>query len=418
MRQRPQKKQDKYRHILVAVAGQTPQIITETLYYLLIKSQPPVPISEIVVITTGKGKEFVKRALLDPLGGQLAAFCREYGIPPGKIKFADDAEHILTLKRLPTVKPQRGKNKAIAAPTAALPELDDIRSSEDNRHLAQQMLSIIKNLTGDPQTALHCSIAGGRKTMSAYLALALTLYGRKQDTLSHVLVPEEFESNNKFFFPPKHNRTIPIRRGMELDLAQTKDAHIELAEIPFIRLREALGEWFSLVDKSVEEIIQTIQYELNLLRNSAQPQLTVDLNKRSISDGAKEVNLPPIRLALYAYFAYARMEAKGFDPAPPGALAVLPRELDLEKFAWFYRQVCSYSEERFSKWLQDAKSKGKLSDNILSYISRINKAIKEAGLSAQLEITPHRKYGDTTYAILIDPEQIKLVEKYSAHALR
>jgi len=38
------------RHVFVAVLGQTPQIVTETLYALMVERR--IPISEVFVITT------------------------------------------------------------------------------------------------------------------------------------------------------------------------------------------------------------------------------------------------------------------------------------------------------------------------------------------------------------------------------
>jgi CRISPR-associated protein (TIGR02584 family) len=65
MKQRKQQIKKAHRHVLVAVAGQTPQIITETLYALMVQHRPPLPISEIYVITTAKGAATAQRALLD-----------------------------------------------------------------------------------------------------------------------------------------------------------------------------------------------------------------------------------------------------------------------------------------------------------------------------------------------------------------
>jgi CRISPR-associated protein (TIGR02584 family) len=41
--------------------------------------------------------------------------------------------------------------------------------------------------TADPQASLHVSIAGERKTMGFYVGYALSLFGRTQGRLSHVL---------------------------------------------------------------------------------------------------------------------------------------------------------------------------------------------------------------------------------------
>ncbi|MBF4102237.1 hypothetical protein INT80_01850 [Gallibacterium anatis] len=45
---------------------------------------------------------------------------------------------------------------------------------------------------------MHVSIAGGRKTMGFFAGYALSLYGRAQDSLSHVLVSAEYEAIQNF----------------------------------------------------------------------------------------------------------------------------------------------------------------------------------------------------------------------------
>ena len=69
-------------------------------------------------------------------------------------------------------------------------EMTDIRSPEDNLSAADQVAKLIRELTNDPDRQLHVSLAGGRKTMSFYLGYALSIFGRDDDRLSHVLVDE------------------------------------------------------------------------------------------------------------------------------------------------------------------------------------------------------------------------------------
>ena len=52
--------------ILVAVAGITPQVITETLYYLTQECDPPVALTEIYVLTTQPGRQRVLTELSHP----------------------------------------------------------------------------------------------------------------------------------------------------------------------------------------------------------------------------------------------------------------------------------------------------------------------------------------------------------------
>ena len=165
------------RHLLLCVAGLTPQIITETLYALT--QQQRERIDEIRVITTLRGRNRIVQSLLDPQQGRFTAFCRDYGIDPASIAFSEET---ITLLRTPDGR-----------------MLDDIRSVDDNGHAANQICEIVRELTRDPRTRLHASAAGGRKTMSIYLTAAMQLFGRTQDRLSHVLVSEPFETHPEFY---------------------------------------------------------------------------------------------------------------------------------------------------------------------------------------------------------------------------
>ncbi len=49
--------------------------------------------------------------------------------------------------------------------------LADIRSCQDSETFLELILRVLWDKTSDPRTAVHCSLAGGRKTMSTYMAL-------------------------------------------------------------------------------------------------------------------------------------------------------------------------------------------------------------------------------------------------------
>lgn len=74
--------------------------------------------------------------------------------------------------------------------------MDDIISPEDNERAADCITAWIKDAAADDDAALHVSLAGGRKTMGYYVGYALSLFGRAQDRLSHVLVDDRYERMN------------------------------------------------------------------------------------------------------------------------------------------------------------------------------------------------------------------------------
>ncbi len=169
------------RRILLVVIGMTPQIVTETLYKLAVQGRPAFVPTEIHLITTSEGAESAKLALLG-LGTEPGWFQRlqeDYSLPP--IHFGEDTVHVIA--------DTEGNF------------IDDDQSTAHNRIASDFITHTVHAMTEDPDSALHVSLAGGRKTMSFYAGYALSLYGRLQDRLSHVLVSEPFQ-NREFFYPP------------------------------------------------------------------------------------------------------------------------------------------------------------------------------------------------------------------------
>src|SRR4030042_4391817 len=163
-------KETKFKEVLIFVAGTTPQIITESIY-ALIHQNPPVYPDEIYVITTTHGNKLIKENLID--SKRFIEFCKEFKLREG----------ILNEDSIVVVKGHNGNM------------LDDIKEAQDNKSLGDFITNFIKTKASDDKTRLHCSLAGGRKTMSFYMGSALQLFGRPWDKLYHVLVTPEFESN-------------------------------------------------------------------------------------------------------------------------------------------------------------------------------------------------------------------------------
>lgn len=207
-----------YREILVFVIGTTPQIVTETLYCLTQEVKTPVYPDEIHIITTTQGKQKVDEELIGK--GRLSAFFQEFGLKP--IPLSESSIHVI-----------RGGQD--------LP-LEDVREPSENEAMGDFIVSFLKDKARDMTVRLHCSLAGGRKTMSFYLGSALQLFGRPWDKLYHVLVSPEFESHPEFYYKPKKGRVLEIREasGKITRKLNTRDARISLVELPFIRLRDKI----------------------------------------------------------------------------------------------------------------------------------------------------------------------------------
>ncbi|HPE05641.1 MAG TPA: CRISPR-associated ring nuclease Csm6, partial [Thauera sp.] len=274
------------RRILLAVTGLSPQIVTETLYALAIATDPPFIPTEIHLVTTAEGAERARLALLSDKLGWFHRLCLDYTLPP----IAFDATHIHVLRD-----------------TDGRP-MSDIRSPQDNLACADFITEQVRTLTADPDTALHVSIAGGRKTMGFFLGYALSLFGRPQDRLSHVLVSEPFENTWSFFYPTPYENVIETA---DKKLADARDARVSLAEIPFVSLRHGLPS--ALLDgrASFNATVDAARAALGPAR------LEIDLGSREVRAAGRSFRLPPAELAILAVFARRALAGEPALPAPP-----------------------------------------------------------------------------------------------------
>ena len=140
------------RTILIAGMGTSPAVLTETVWALAHQEQPIVP-DEIVVITTTSGKDALRTAVMSgepSVWERLKAALRKEKIAiDGKLVFGDTSIRVT---------PDESGN-----------EIVDLRTGADNFRAADFMLGELRKYTEDTETTILCSIAGGRKTMSALL---------------------------------------------------------------------------------------------------------------------------------------------------------------------------------------------------------------------------------------------------------
>jgi len=274
------------RRILVAVTGLSPQVITETLYALTQRHQPAFMPTEIHLITSARGAEQARLSLLSSRRDALGKLCRDYALP--KPQF--DQHHIHTL------------TDADGKP------LDDIRTIADNQRAADLITATVRDLSADPDSALHASIAGGRKTMGFYLGYALSLFGRPQDRLSHVLVSAPYESNLEFFYPTPYSTEIKTRDDQLIDPAK---AQVTLAPIPFVPLRHGLPKALLQGDQSYTASYQQSVTAARLALTP--PSLHIDLQQRQVSAAGIHIPLNPVEIAFYTWLAHTRAANQ---PAP------------------------------------------------------------------------------------------------------
>lgn len=370
------------RTVLLCAVGLTPQVVTETLYALAVQrgaAERVVP-DELLVITTGQGREALSHTLLGggDQGGQLNRFRDDFGIDYRKLQ--------LDPERIRLIRDARGK------------VLPDIQTEEDNAAAADAISAAIRALAADPRVQLLVSIAGGRKTMGYYAGLALSLYGRASDRLYHVLVNPPFESRSDFFYPPPEPAVLQLEDGTTVSTAQ---ARIRLAEIPFVALREVL-------DAGALEGAATFSDAVALAQQALErPELVVDLTSRQAI-----VHRRPLRLSDTHFIWLAWFARRAIEKRPPVAFGEEGARDLLGVIDWL--EGAGPSTPRTSVEQALAELRGSGATNYFERTrSRLNAAVRErSGLAPRVaEQYCVRSLGRrprTTYGLTLPPEAIRI----------
>jgi CRISPR-associated protein (TIGR02584 family) len=266
----PRQPHEYQRRILLVVIGMTPQIVTETLFKLAVEARPAFVPTEIHLITTAEGAHSAKLALLglDREPGWFHRLCSDYALPA--IRFEEEMVHVIA--------DTEGNF------------IDDDQSSAHNRIAADFITRTVHEMTRDPDSALHVSLAGGRKTMSFYAGYALSLYGRMQDRLSHVLINEPFQNRDLFYPPPK-----PMRLRFDGHYFSTAQMRILLSDIPFVRMRYEVPERLISGQAGFHETIDAIQ------RAMGPPQVEIGLAEKTLRLNGEPIRLDDSELTLYLW---------------------------------------------------------------------------------------------------------------------
>ena len=368
---------------LVFVIGLTPQVVTETLWAVLSRDGLRAMPSRVHLVTTAIGARRIRDDLLGETGA-LARFCTDFGLSS-----IVAVVHVL----------EDGQGR----------EQDDIRDHDDNTRMANLILRVVRELTADPLRPVHASIAGGRKSMSFYMGYGLSLYGRPQDSLSHVLVSEPFEQCPQFWYPTPYPKELPLRNGSTCDAAT---ARVDLAEIPFLPLRDQLDE--PLLTNETPDFAIVVA---DLRRILAKPTLVLETGARVLRFGDQHCQLKPREFSVYQLLAEIRLGLlqTGSDD---GWLAVsgwkTSNDPVPQRWIQIYEAVQTQVRDGKSlkKQLDDAEE---IWDELTRPVSKINTKLKKTGGDSRLwfsaTITRRRRGGGqtTSMRLSLPPEQLKIV---------
>ena len=281
------------KHVLLASLGGTSQVITETLWALMNpdklidsahRGRPPVVPKIVHLISTNFANKRHYSSVEDrneELKGKISELYRQFGHSEPEIKLD------------PLLAPDSGEI------------LTDIRTQRDNVIYADQVTRVVKHYADDPETSIHMSLAGGRKTMSSYDHSAMMFFGRVQDEMSHVLIePAAFERIPNFWWPDQKEPLL-VAADDDENSTSSPNAQIDLINVPFVRLYVRLPKGVKQEALNHDRIVEFVEFERN------KDPIIVDADKFRIGVGKDNIFLTPQQFAFFALFAIARHQCWG-----------------------------------------------------------------------------------------------------------
>ena len=146
--------------------------------------------------------------------------------------------------------------------------------------------------------------------MGALLYAAMSLLGRSNDRVTHVLVNDPFDSpalQPKFYFPhwPTLEHKILDRQGNIIETIDSSKAGIELADIPFVCLRNLFPGQLGRLPGSFTDLVHEYSHRIEDFKADS-IDVSVDLKSSSLILAGKSVKLNGKQMALVAYLIHNR----------------------------------------------------------------------------------------------------------------
>ena len=374
--------------------GLAPQVITEMLWWLAGREEGPRIVPDAIhVVTTRKGAGIIEERVLGP-EGKLAEFCREFGLPD-----LNDRLHV-------------------SLPEAANTEdADDARDVETNVGYANCVTRLLRELTDDPANRIRACLAGGRKAMSFYMGYAMSLLGKSDDDLCHVLVSPAFENSEEFWWKPKKPRMIRVGPKGQEQRRSTEEAEIDVAPIPFVRLRYLMPE------KSLDKLndFQELVTEAN--SGVERQRIVLTDSRLEVRFGDQAATFPPKLYAFYRMVAewrersYEGAGPEGIGPSHEGWLTMDDMEEHGKPAVRRFLEVVDdlpQARETNLRKRYEMKKKDDMKREFNQVISKINRNLEEKfdyikSNRIRIHQVSHRRNHPARFGLAFEPHQIEII---------
>lgn len=338
------RKNDTCKTVLCCVVGMSPAVITETVWALA-HLKKPVVLDEIVALTTVRGRKGIQEQLFSSTGGvecgwgRLVADLAKEGVSVGgKLRFGMSHDCV-----------------RLFSDPSGNSDLEDITTTSENAAAADFMLKVLREFTENPNTQLYASIAGGRKTMSALMLSCMSLLGRDQDHVLHVLVNEPFDKPvaPPFLFPGSCDRHELSGRTYK-----SSEAKLDLIDLPFVKMRGWYQDKFKTVPPSYSDLVFGIQKSAPPAVNH--PLLTFDFEHGEVTADGETLGLSPAELLALTFW----VSVDNFSEIP--GLMTAYHASTVTKADWF----CQFTESTRFNNPDDEKASAQELSKVLSSLRK------------------------------------------------
>lgn len=386
----------KKKEILVISTGLAPQVITEMLWWLAAGDRGPRIVPDAIhVVTTRRGAEIMNREVRGS-EGKLSEFCREFGLPD-----LNDRLHV----SLP-----EADNRE---------DVDDARDIETNVGYANCVTRLLRELTDDPENRVLACLAGGRKAMSFYMGYAMSLLGRPDDDLYHVVVSPAFENSREFWWKPKEPRMVSVSVDGLKQECSTDEATIDVAQIPFVRLR------YLFPPKSLDKLDDFGELVTEANAGVDRQRVVLTDSRLEVQFGDQAANLPPKQYAFYKMLAEWRRDSRkgagpdGVGPHHEGWLSMDDiAEHDRPAVRRFLEIIDDLPQARVSilRKLYAGKKKVDMKKEFNQIISKSNKVLGEIFdyirySHIRIHQVTHGRNNPARFGLAFEPRQIEIISE-------
>ncbi len=290
---------------LLAVTGLSPAIVTETIWALAMRKPRILP-RRVVFVTTLTGARIIEEQLFIPRPdwGDLSVWdALRKSLQAGPDELIAEPPQVISI-------PDPSSGRAVL--------LDDIRTPAENQAAAEFIFARVWDVVRDKDCHLIASVAGGRKTMGALLHSAVSLIGRENDLITHVLVSPPFDTLPSFFYPAQPQ--CPLHDARSGRAYEATQAEITLAEVPFVPLRNRFkelddlpGSFLTLRDTLSQRLKHDAEREIPIRIDHLRGMLEIDGLRHTVRARALAIlhfilecnqssNIPPDQITAAAEF--------------------------------------------------------------------------------------------------------------------